>query len=67
MAGRQLGLEALIEADALAPGERRGVVGIIGGDEVGAMPLGRGEVGQFATLEALLAADGEPGLDERDP
>src|SRR4029450_6201372 len=63
----QLVLESLVELDPLLPGEGLGVVGVVGGDEGADRPRRRREVGQLGPLEALLAEDGEPGLDEGEP
>src|SRR3712207_6808723 len=42
-------------------------MGIVGGDEVGARPSGVVEVRELGALEAFLAEDGEPSLDEGEP
>jgi hypothetical protein len=55
--GGELILEALVEADALAPGERVGLMGVVGGDEVGEGQFGGVEVRELGALEALLAED----------
>jgi hypothetical protein len=44
-----------------------GLMGVVGGDEVGERPFGGVEVRELGALEALLAEDGEPGLDEGEP
>jgi hypothetical protein len=41
-----------------------GLMGIVGGDEVGECPFGGVEVRELGTLEALLAEDSEPGFSE---
>src|SRR5437868_10768069 len=64
---RQLVLEALIEADALLLGERMGMVRVVGRDEVQDGGARRGEIGQLAAGQTLLAQDGEPGFDKGEP
>ena len=64
---RQLVLEALIEADALRPGERMGMVRVIGRDEVQDGVDRSAEIGQFAAGQALLAQDGESGFNKGEP
>src|SRR5437763_16048297 len=64
---RQLVLEALIEADALLPGERMGMVRVVGRDEAQDGGARRGEIGQLAAGQTLLAQDGEPRFDKGEP
>src|SRR2546421_3287824 len=64
---RQLVLEAVIEADALLPGKRMGMMGVVGRDEVQDGVARCGGIGQLAAGQALLAQDGEPRFNKGEP
>ena len=62
--GSQFVFKALVEADAFLPGEGVGLMGIVGGDEVGDTGGCRRERRPLAAGNALLGQNGTPGFSE---